>query len=265
LGDFEGALQYYRKQLESFRADLAADSTNVQFRRDLAVGFGNVGDALANLSRYQEALEYYGNGRQIRAAVLAADPRDMGALRDLAFIDRAIGFAHAGAERRSEALVWLDRAANALGRVYAVDANNRWIRGQLVGTLQRTAAVALESGNGGAARSHAGRALDVLRRAADSPEATGAELNAYAWTLLTVPVAALQDPVRAVSIAERAVAASGGKEPNYLDTLAHAYHRTGERDRAIATAERVLELVPPGHPGRGEFEATLATVRDGVA
>jgi eukaryotic-like serine/threonine-protein kinase len=262
-GELEAALAFYRRELEAFRASHAADTANVRYRRDLAVGYGNVGDALADLGRYPEAVRNYEAGLRIREALAAADPRNMGAARDLAMMERAIGAALARQGRRAEALARLDAAIRGLDRVAAVDPLNRWLRSQLVATRNLGATVALEAGHAAAARGYAAAALEALRRAAAEPDATAGDLNDLAWALLTSPVRSLRDPPRARAIAERAVQLSGGREPGFLDTLAHAYHRSGDRDRAVEAAERALALVPPGGRGRAGLEATLAAVRGG--
>ncbi|MFQ5424184.1 MAG: hypothetical protein ACE5F9_09410, partial [Phycisphaerae bacterium] len=56
------------------------------------------------------------------------------------------------------------------------------------------------------------------------------------------------------------------KNPGYLDTLALAYHRTGDTARAIETQEKAVALLPPGDsPTRKEFEARLEEFRQAGA
>ncbi len=84
-----------------------------------------------------------------------------------------------------------------------------------------------------------GRALDVQP---DAPEPS-AEL---AWLLAAHPDPARRDPARAVELAERAAALTGQAQPAVLDVLAAAYAAAGRLDRAVATAETALGLVPAG-------------------
>jgi len=63
-------------------------------------------------------------------------------------------------------------------------------------------------------------------------------LNNLAWLLVTSEDKRLRDPGRAVNLARRAVAV----EPSsgFLDTLAEAYYRNGQRDAAIATIKQAI-------------------------
>ncbi len=100
--------------------------------------------------------------------------------------------------------------------------------------------------------------LRIGKVRADAREATAAELNAYAWDLLTIEPARLRDPASALLYAQRAVELSQGNDPAILDTLAWAYHLTGDQVQAIATEQRALALLAPEAPLRREFAANLA-------
>jgi spermidine synthase len=67
-------------------------------------------------------------------------------------------------------------------------------------------------------------------------------LNDLAWLLATCEPSAGGDPARAVRLAERAQALSGGKSPACLDTLAAAYAAEGRFADAVRTAQQALEL-----------------------
>lgn len=80
-------------------------------------------------------------------------------------------------------------------------------------------------------------------------------LNNEAWILATHPDAQVRDPERALELARRASELSGGANPNILDTLAAAWAATGRFDRAVATAERALDLASQG--GARDLAAAL--------
>jgi protein O-mannosyl-transferase len=72
------------------------------------------------------------------------------------------------------------------------------------------------------------------------PDLTTAQ-NDLAWSLATHSPADGGDPVRALTLAQKACARDGNRPPTYLDTLAAAYAATGQFDKAIATAEEAVE------------------------
>ncbi|MDH3211968.1 MAG: sulfatase-like hydrolase/transferase [Myxococcales bacterium] len=68
-------------------------------------------------------------------------------------------------------------------------------------------------------------------------------LNDTAYALATSPVDALRDGPRALELAQRAVAASGGEQPSFLDTLAAAYAEMGDYERAVDSSRRAIALL----------------------
>ncbi|MDX1964499.1 MAG: tetratricopeptide repeat protein [Pirellulales bacterium] len=84
-----------------------------------------------------------------------------------------------------------------------------------------------------------------------------AALNNFAWLLCTLRDPALRDPARAVQLAQRGVAASQGRDPNILDTLATAHAAAGDWNSALATWARAIALCegPELAPLRMELEA----------
>ena len=67
-------------------------------------------------------------------------------------------------------------------------------------------------------------------------------LNNLAWILATSSDASMRDGARSVTLAVKAVQASGGKDPNFVRTLAAARAETGQFAEAVATAETAKAL-----------------------
>jgi tetratricopeptide (TPR) repeat protein len=66
--------------------------------------------------------------------------------------------------------------------------------------------------------------------------------NNIAWVLATTSDASLRDGSRAVEFAEQAVQLSGGREPQFIRTLAAAYAESGRFSEALAVAQQAAVM-----------------------
>jgi tetratricopeptide (TPR) repeat protein len=91
--------------------------------------------------------------------------------------------------------------------------------------------------------------------------------NNLAWVLATLPPTEGGNPVRAVSLAQRACELSGNRAPGDLDTLAVAYAAAGRFDAAVTTARRAIDLARSTGQTESakEIEARLELYRSGRA
>ncbi len=106
--------------------------------------------------------------------------------------------------------------------------------------------------------------LEALRVAAEASEDPGPK-NAFAWEALTCEPADLQDPEDALLFALDAVELGDWQDPDVMDTLALAYHRTGDNVRAVEVEEKALELIDEEDASRREpFEEALETYRSAL-
>jgi spermidine synthase len=91
--------------------------------------------------------------------------------------------------------------------------------------------------------------------------------NNLAWLLGTLAPAEGGDPVRAVTLAQRACKLTGNSDANCLDTLAVAYAAAGRFNDAVATTQKAIPLARSG--GQAELvqkmEARLELYRGGHA
>lgn len=67
--------------------------------------------------------------------------------------------------------------------------------------------------------------------------------NALAYALATSPAEPVRDGERAVQLAESIEAETGGRNPEYLDSLACAYGEAGHFDRALQAIDRSIALL----------------------
>ena len=70
-----------------------------------------------------------------------------------------------------------------------------------------------------------------------APEDPHSRIN-IAWVLATAPDASIRDGIKAVEFAQQAMELSGGKDPQFLRTLAAAYAESGRFSEAITTAKQ---------------------------
>jgi Flp pilus assembly protein TadD len=111
--------------------------------------------------------------------------------------------------------------------------------------------------------------LEAARIKAERDDASPADLNEYAWQLLTIESPELQNSPRALAVArrccEQAEARGDGNLWNYLDTLALAWSRNGDPAAALEAESRALLLLPPDRPERAELERSRAEFEAALA
>jgi Flp pilus assembly protein TadD len=201
----------------------------------------NLGHALAASGRMDEALRHFRAATRLQPSFVEAH-NNLGAL-----------LRQAGRLAPAEAAF---RAAIAHGPDYAPAHNNlgsvRRARGDLGGaTAALQDAVRLdptyaeahynlglvyqESGDRVGATRHFRRAIELQPQ---QPQG----YNALAWLLATSPDRTPAAAGEAVALAQRAATLTQGKDASALDTLAAAYAASGDHDRAVAAAERALEV-----------------------
>lgn len=91
--------------------------------------------------------------------------------------------------------------------------------------------------------------LAALKEVAEKPQAAPLVLDQAADAFLTAAPVSLRNPQLALSWAEREVAISHGTMPSAMLTLAQAYRATGQIEKARATANEGLALLPRLQPG----------------
>jgi tetratricopeptide (TPR) repeat protein len=97
-------------------------------------------------------------------------------------------------------------------------------------------------------------ALHSLEKGLEADPGNAGILNQLGWLYATAEPSTLRDPAKALAYAQRAVEASGGRDANFLDTLAQAYYVNQEFDEAIKTEERALEIAPEQEALQNQLE-----------
>jgi tetratricopeptide (TPR) repeat protein len=223
----EEALRHWKRALELTPEDAKArvslgvaylrtgsnDDAAAEFQRALESVPGdidahyNLGVAMMRRERIDEAIAHYRKALEI-------DPKDAQSNNDL-----GVALLHKG--RREEAVAHLRRAVEAK-RGFTQAHGNLGGAYYLLGDCENAVAqwqrvLRAEPGN-----------LQVL--------------NQTAWVLATCVNGAVRNGGEAVKLASRAVEQSGGRQPQYLDTLAAAYAEAGRFPEAVDTARRALAI-----------------------
>ena len=193
--------------------------------------------------RYAKACEEYEALLEVRRRVLGNDhPDTLRSLYNLASAYESRG-------RFVEAEVLL---AEGRRRTLAEDHRHKHL------FLRGLARLYEATGRPEAARPLVEESLDLIRRAAESPEAGPAAKNRYARNLLKCEVVESCDPQAALRFAREADEMTGGGNAGYQETLALAYQSMGQTDEAIDTARRALRNVPEwDHARRSRLEGHL--------
>jgi serine/threonine protein kinase/tetratricopeptide (TPR) repeat protein len=107
--------------------------------------------------------------------------------------------------------------------------------------------------------------MSALRGAAEASDDPEVKMTFAVEALSCEPVD-LQDPEGALAFALEAAELGAWQNPDVLDTLAAAYHRTGDAARAVEVAGRALDLIPKDDTARREpLEAALTEYREARA
>jgi tetratricopeptide (TPR) repeat protein len=220
------------KAISEFQAALDIRSRNTQTHYSLGAALiqSNLGNALARKQLWDEAIDRLQEAVRLRPDYADAYFNLGSVLFQKGQIDQAIA-------QWQKALAIRPRDAEA----------------------HRNLASALrKQGNVKEAISEYEQALNIV------PEDSVA-LNNLAWILATCSDASMRDGVRAVTLAVKAVHASGGSDPNFVRTLAAARAEAGQFAEAVTTAEAAKALADtqskPQLASRLEEELTLYRAR----
>ena len=167
----------------------------------------NLGLALAQVGRIEEALPYFRKAVEIDPRSFAGHNNLAGALRRTGRVDEAVSH-------------W--RTALELNPRSAAAHNN------LGDTLY--------------AQGKYAEAVAHWRAGLQTEPDRVTTMNRLAWVLATCRESAVRNGGEAVTVAERALKVSGGRDPAVLSTLAAAYAEAGRFPEAVETVRRALGL-----------------------
>ena len=204
----------------------------LRIQPDSVEAHSNLGLALARVGKTQKAMEHYEQALRIKP--------------DLAEAHYNLGITLLQLGRLQEAMGHLEQTLR-IKPDFAEAHNN------LGNALEQT----------GKVREAIGHYEQALRSKPDYAEAE----NNLAWLLATLAPADGGDPVRAVTLAERACKLTNNRVAAYLDTLAAAYAAAGRFNDAIAAAQKAIGLARSAGQTQmvSEIETRLELYRAGRA
>jgi len=226
-GDIDRAVEYYNRTIE-------IDPKFTEAYCNLAASLlemGNTERAIAVLSKAANIDPNSVNAHLYLGLTLAQEDRFVEATAQFRRVvelnpQMAAARVHLGVALRSQGM--LDEAIAELSEAVKLDPNLPVAHIQLGNTL-------LEKGRLAEALEH----YEKARALADDDANV---LNKMAWVLAVYPDTEFHDPQAAVKLAARAVELTAERNAQALATLAAAYATGGDFDRAVAAAEKALEL-----------------------
>ena len=238
-----GQTSYWKNSETLWNHTLSVTSDNDVAHNNLGFLFLRSGELDKAISEFQTALDIRSRNTQrhysLGAALIQNNMGNAFARKQL--WNEAIGHLQEAARLRpdyADAYFILGSVLFQQGRID--DAITQWRKALAIGPTDaeahRNVASALrKQGNVKGAIAEYEQALNI------TPEDTVA-LNNLAWILATSSDASIRDGARSVTLAVKAVQASGDKDPNLIRTLAAAHAAVGQFAEAVATAATAKAL-----------------------
>ena len=230
---------------------MAHFEASVRLKPESAAAHYNLGTAHTRAGRFEAAIEEYRRALQIKP--------------DYADAHNNLGSVLSSFERLDEAIVQYREALrvdprhaaahNNLGNTLIRQGNTVEALPHFLDALRVNPAYADAHYNIGRVYAQRGEwadAVDHLGKAVGLQPDWAPALSELAWLLATTPEKRIHDATLAIRLAERAAGITDNKDAKVLDVLAAAYADAGSFDRAAATAEAALRLMP-GEPLAGDI------------
>jgi len=256
------ALQDFQSGLQRLDALPAAEQRGLTTLRMRSMLMRKRALALKELGAYAQAVPWFEKAFETQKQLVAVDPRDLRAVADVAVLldDEASSYEDAAnpaltaapGDRRRNLLAAegaLEQAVAADEQLVKQDSGNEKWREDLAHQQVRLGTVREMLGPPGNSTALARKGLAVLKTLADQDQASLLTLDLAVSSTLSVEPRSLRDPKAAVVWAERGVALSHRRTPEWLLLLAQAYHTAGEIEKGRSAATEGLGLLPTLQPG----------------
>ena len=263
-GAMPDAGDWYGKALSIYENLITADTANARRRKDYGAVLGRRGMVRQAMGDKPGALKDLLGMLEIDEALSNADPQNM-QLREALWVPYAqVGDLMDVMGDKAGTLRNYRKALAIMQDLVQKNPTNLQLQAKLSDSLLGLGVLLVRNGNEVEGAAMISRGLQISKGFADRPEATARNLNDYALNLLNCDPGAPCDGAAALPYAKRAVEMTKGNDPDYLDSLAAAYFKTGEAAKAVDTEQQALLLLPPATPqtagssARKQYEANLA-------
>ncbi|MFK7820476.1 MAG: hypothetical protein AB8G99_17280, partial [Planctomycetaceae bacterium] len=245
--DLKGIEQAYRGKVEVLTQRLKTDSTNPKKQSDLARQWYVLGRFLRLNDREDEALDPYREAIRLDEQLLEADPQSARYLSQMVGHCSEFGQLLSKTDRVDEAIEVLDRSLE-IARNLAEKHENVGFRNARFAFAYIQLADALTKRQGDEeqiliAYESAVELATAPVEKADFANVKPMAINSLAWFLLHCPDESLQDPERALELANQLIAIQQVTGRHY-STLAVAQFRNADYASAIASLQKSTELSP---------------------
>jgi non-specific serine/threonine protein kinase/serine/threonine-protein kinase len=263
--DLQTSLTNYRQALEKLETSSASDRNDTARQGLLALAYRKVGVVQDYLGNNSQALKNYLKAAAIDREQVDADPTNVRAGMGLAISLRYAGELQEKTGNLPQAIVYNREIIQIFEKLSAANSNNVVLRGRYAEILIATAKDLAETHDLVEARRMSARGLALDRELAQREDVTSDDLAQYALDFFTCEPTDLRDPAAAQKYIEHSIAKS--ENPENLDILAQIYFKSGDRERAIATEQKAIGMIPSvGNPKlvsplRVKLDVRLATFR----
>jgi non-specific serine/threonine protein kinase/serine/threonine-protein kinase len=239
-GDHEGAREYCDKYLDTTKAELERNPSDLSLRTAMATGYGQVGNLLRVSKKPGEAIPYFLQSISGLEALLTSSPTKSSITFNLGGAYAYLSASYRDTGQVVESLDAAGKGIELLRKASQTDPADARMKSSLAYLLFNQAGLLHEMGRLTEAREAGIEGLKIARQFAVRPQATPDDHNTYAHYLLAIGVPSLRNPQLALDHSKAAVAAV--REPSLvlLSTLFDAYVATGDVPAAIRTGEAAL-------------------------
>ena len=249
--DVADSLAKYTSSLATADAILQADPNSTRARNLVTALLNKLAYSKASMGDLKGALLDFQRAVDIDFAALNQDPNNDKARSDVVVTLKNMGdLYYYQMSNNPEALRSYRKAAELLEMQAGANPGNLLLTQNLSEILTDIASILIETGQPQEAKVQAQRGLQLAKRVADQPGATGDQMYNYAWLAVTVDPEELRDPAGALPYAAKAVEMGKGQDPLCLHVLALAYAGTHDYRRAVETEEKALALFAPVEAGK---------------